>query len=87
MTINKQNDIEQIHENKLQNCHEACCKYARYWEKKMIARHIWGCVLGNARYFAFKLGISKVSENQAAATTRAEFLNFTNTSTSTCEIF
>ena len=56
-------------------------------EKKMIARHIWGCVLGNARYFAFKLGISKVSENQAAATTRAEFLNFTNTSTSTCEIF
>ena len=46
---------------------------------KMIARHIWGYVLGNARYLALKVGISKVSENQAAATTRAKFLNFTNT--------
>ena len=48
-------------------------------ERKMIACHIWGWVLGNVRYFVLKLGISKVSENQAAATTCAEFLNFTNT--------
>ena len=38
-------------------------------ERKMITCHICGWVLGNARYFALKLGISKVSENQAAATT------------------